>query len=99
MWLQWLDLPGFRGVTAERLTHLHFPDHQWRRLADAERAQVLADWFRRSREPGFAEELDAMLRAAMRRAGEDLRIHARELELALDGIRATRWWRLRGEGR
>jgi glycosyltransferase involved in cell wall biosynthesis len=95
MWLQWLDLPGFRGVTSDRLTHLHFPEHQWRRFTDGERARFLDDWLRRSREPGFTDELDAMLGDAVRRAGEDLRIHARELELSLGSIRATRWWRLR----
>ncbi len=95
MWLQWLDLPGFRGVTSERLTHLHFPEHQWRRFTDEQRARFLADWLRRSREPGFAEELDKMLRAAMRRGGEDFRIRAREAELTLEAIQATRTWRLR----
>ena len=95
MWLQWLDLPGFRGVTSERLTHLHFPEHQWRRFGDEERAAVLAEWLRRSREPGFAEELDQMLRAAIRRAGEDFRIRAREAELTLEAIQGTRTWRVR----
>jgi len=95
MWLQWLDLAGFRGVTSDRLTHLHFPEHQWRRFTDDQRAQFLADWLGRSREPGFAEELDAMLRAAIRRAGEDLRIRAREAELTLEAIQATRTWRVR----
>jgi len=95
MWLQWLDLPGFRGVTSEGLTHLHFAEHQWRRFTDEERAAALADWLRRSREPGFAEELDEMLRAAMRRAGEDFRIRAREAELTREAIQATRTWRVR----
>jgi len=95
MWLQWLDLPGFRGVTSERLTHLHFPEHQWRRFGDVERERALADWLRRSREPGFGGELDSMLRAAMRRSGEDFRIRAREAELTLEAIQATRTWRLR----
>ena len=95
MWLQWLELPGFRGVTSERLTHLHFPEHQWRRFTDDEREGFLADWLRRSRQPGFDVELDAALRNAMRWAGEDRRIHERELELTLWAIDATLWWRVR----
>lgn len=95
MWLQWLGLPGFRGATADRLTHLHFPEHQWRRFTEAERAAMLGDWLRRSRDPGFEAELDAAFRAAMRRAADDLRIHERELELSLRAIERTRWWRAR----
>ena len=95
MWRQWLDLPGFRGVTSELLTHLHFPEHQWRRFTDDERAALLAEWLERSRRPGFGEELDTLLRDAMRRAGEDIRIHERQLELTMRAIDATRWWRLR----
>lgn len=29
MWLQWLDVPGLRGVMGERLTCLVFPDPVW----------------------------------------------------------------------
>ena len=95
MWLQWLDLPGFRGVTSDRLTHLHFPEHQWRRFRDDERAATLEEWLRRSREPGFPEELDELLRAAIVRGGEDFRIRAREAELTLHAIQSTRTWRVR----
>jgi len=60
-----------------------------------ERERALADWLRRSREPGFGGELDSMLRAAMRRSGEDFRIRAREAELTLEAIQGTRTWRVR----
>jgi len=95
MWLQWLDLPGFKGVTAERLTHLHLPDHGWRSITEAERAAALADWFRRSREAGFAEELEVALAAAIRRAGEDYRIQERETALLVKAMESTRTWRAR----
>ena len=95
-WLQWLDLPGFRGVTSERLTHLHFPDPFWRRLPVQERVIALEDWFRRSREPGFADELHQKLLVAIRRAGENERISARKAELMAEEMIATRTWRLRG---
>lgn len=93
MWLQWLDLPGFRGVTSHRLTHLHFPDPGWKLLPEEERARVLADWFERSRRPAFREEIDALMETAIRRGGEDARLDARKLELWLEAIRSTRTWR------
>lgn len=95
MWLQWVDQPWFRGATSRRLTHLHFPDPRWKELAEDERADVLGDWFVRSRRPGFREEADAMLQDAVFRAGETSRIEARTHELELAAVQATRWWRAR----
>ena len=95
MWLQWLDLPGLRAVMGERLTYLTFPDPVWGSLSDSERAATLADWLARSREPGFMNELDAQLRAAMRRAAEDYHLWARHEQLGLEAVHATRTWRAR----
>jgi GalNAc5-diNAcBac-PP-undecaprenol beta-1,3-glucosyltransferase len=95
MWLQFLELPHYRGVMGERLTYLTFPEPVWGKMPDTARAAVLADWLRRSRGPGFAEELDRMLQAAIRRAAEDYHLWARAEQLRVEALRATRTWRLR----
>jgi hypothetical protein len=95
MWLQFLELPGFRGRMGTRLTYLTFPDPLWGRMPEDERATTLADWFRRSREPGFAEELDRMLERAIQRAAEDYHLWARREQLTVEAIHGTRTWRLR----
>jgi glycosyltransferase involved in cell wall biosynthesis len=93
MWLQWLDLPGFRGVTSRKLTQLHFPDPMWKGVPDEERARILADWFERSRRPGFREEIDALMVEAVYRGGENSRLQARKHEIWLESIQGTRTWR------
>ena len=95
MWMQFLELPNYRGVLGERLTYLNFPEPVWGKLPEEERAAQLADWFRRSREPGFTEELDRMLRDAIRRAAEEYHLWARDEQLKVEALRATRTWRLR----
>ncbi len=95
MWLQFLELPDYRGVMGERLTYLTFPEPAWGKVLDATRAEVIADWLRRSRAPGFAEELDRILREAIRRAAEDYHLWARAEQLRVEALRATRTWRLR----
>jgi glycosyltransferase involved in cell wall biosynthesis len=95
MWRQWLEVPGLRAAMGDRLTYLTFPDPWWGQLPEEERTASLEDWLRRSREPGFAEQLDLMLQAAIRRAAEDYHLWARSEQLALEAIRSTRWWRLR----
>ncbi|MGH3134479.1 MAG: glycosyltransferase [Gaiellaceae bacterium] len=95
MWLQFLDLPGFRGAMGERLTYLTFPDPVWGKLPLEEREASLADWFRRSREAGFADELDAMLQTAIRSAAEDYHLWARSEQLTVEAFRSTRTWRVR----
>ena len=95
MWLQFLDLPGLRSVMGQRLTYLAFPEPAWGKVPDAERAATLAEWLRRSREPGFEDELDVMLRDAIRRAAEDYHVWARREQLAVETLLATRTWRLR----
>jgi hypothetical protein len=83
MWLQWFDLPGFRGVGGRRPTHLVFPDPEWAQLPEPERASALADWFDRSRAQGFAQELERMLGAATRSAAGNFFGHAQILERRL----------------
>jgi len=95
MWLQFMELPAIRVVRGERLTYLTFPDPVFGKLPDAERAGQLAGWFRRSRERGFADELDDRLRDAVRLAAEDYHLWARREQLSVREIRSTRTWRLR----
>ena len=95
MWLQWLGMPGFRGAAGSHTTFLWFPSIVWGRIDDGERAAALADWFRRSREPGFAEELDALTRSAVLRSAEDENLRAQAEKHALEDVLATRTWRLR----
>lgn len=95
MWLQFLELPGLRCAMSERLTYLSFPDPVWGQLDDERRAVELAEWLRRSREPGFEDTLDRMLRDAIRRAAEDYHVWARREELAVAALRSTRTWRAR----
>lgn len=95
MWRQWLEQSGFRGAMGERLTYLSFPDPWWGKLAPKERRASLEDWLRRSREPGFAEELHGMLQTAIRRAAEDYHLWARSEQLTVQSMREMRTWRLR----
>ena len=95
MWRQWLEQPGFRGAMGERLTYLTFPDPWWGKLSVEERTASLEDWFRRSREPDFADELEALLQEAVRRAAEDYHLWARSEQLTVQAIRQTRVWRVR----
>ena len=94
MWRQWLDLPGLRAVMDERLTYLNFPDPLWGEVPDEERAATLAEWLRRSREPGFDDQLDGALRRAIRRAAEDYHLWARDEEQGAAALRASRTWRV-----
>lgn len=95
MWLQFMELPGIRVVRGDRLTYLTFPDPVYGKLPDAERAAQLADWYRRSRELGFDEEVDEMVREATRRAADDYHLWARGEQLTVQAMRSSRTWRLR----
>ena len=95
MWQQFLELPGLRFAMSDRLTYLSFPEPVWGGLPEDERAAHLRTWLDRTREPGFAEELDAMLREAIGRAAEDYHIWARTEELDARAMRRTRTWRAR----
>jgi glycosyltransferase involved in cell wall biosynthesis len=95
MWLQWLAEPGFRGAAGTRITFLWFPDQVWRAAGAEEREAVLAEWFRRSRERSFRDEIDALARAAILRSAEDENLAAYLAKRALDEVLATRTWRAR----
>lgn len=95
MWRQFLELSELRAVMGTHLTYLAFPERFWGNVPDEARAATLADWLRRSREPGFAAELDALLRYAIRRSAEDYHVWAWTEQRSVASIRATRTWRLR----
>jgi hypothetical protein len=95
MWIQFLELPGYRAVMGERLTYLTFPEPAFGNLPDEERAEIIADWFRRSREPGFEAEVDALLQDAIRCAAEDYHLWARREQLEVEAVHSSRTWRLR----
>lgn len=95
MWQQFLTLPGFRGTTAERLTTLVFPSPLRTQMSAAERAAELELWQGRMVEPGFSDELDALVHEAARRTAERLKLKSVGLELELERVRHTRWWRTR----
>ena len=64
-------------------------------MSVAERVAELEQWHHRIIDPEFPAELDALAVAAARRAAERLKLTTVRLELELDRIQRTRWWRAR----
>jgi len=95
MWQQFLTIPGFKGVTGDRLTTLKFPSPLRTHMSTAERVFELEQWQQRIIDPGFQAELDALSVFAARRAAERLKLTTVRLERELDRIQRTRWWRTR----
>lgn len=92
---QFLGLPGFRGRTGTRLTHLHLADADRRDVAIWERVTELEHWWGRIQEPAFADELAREIADVVREGPfmREARIH--ELNGIIGEIQATRLWRLR----
>ena len=95
MWQQFLTLPDFKGVTGDRLTALRFPSPLRTRMSVAERVAELEQWQQRITDPEFPAQLEVLTDSAARRAAERLKLTAVRLELELDRISRTRWWRAR----
>jgi Glycosyl transferase family 2 len=95
MWQQFLTVPGFSGVTSDRLTSLSFPSPLRTHMTVDERVAELERWERRIRDPQFPKELEALTFAAARRAAERLKLRSLRLEAELERLRRTRWWRAR----
>lgn len=95
MWQQFLLLPSFRGVTADRLTALVFPSPLRAHMTVDERVAELELWQQRILDPEFPTELGALVAVAARRAAERLKLTALSLERELDRIQTTRRWRAR----
>jgi glycosyltransferase involved in cell wall biosynthesis len=95
MWQQFITIPGFKGVTGDRLTTLKFPSPLRTHMSVAERVFELEQWQRRIIDPEFPAELDVLAVLAARRATDRLKLTTVRLELELDRIQRTRWWRAR----
>lgn len=96
MWQQFLTVPGFSGVTSDRLTSLQFPSPLRTHMTVDERVAELERWERRIRDPQLPKELEALTFAAARRAAERLKLTSIRLEAELEQVRRTLWWRARG---
>lgn len=95
MWQQFLTIPGFRGVTGDRLTSLVFPSPLRTHMTAATRAAELERWQQRIVDPEFPTELEILVAVAARRAAERLKLTVVRLERELDRVQRTRWWRAR----
>ncbi len=95
MWQQFLSLPSFRAVTANRLTALVFPSPLRAQMTVDERVAELEQWQERITDAEFPAELERLVAVSTRRAAERLKLTALSLERELDRIQATRWWRVR----
>ena len=95
MWQQFLTVPGFSGATSDRLTSLAFPSPLRTHMTVDERVAELERWEHRIRDQQFPEELEALTFAAARRAAERLKLTSLRLEVELERVRRTRWWRAR----
>lgn len=95
MWQQLVQLPGFRGRTGTRLTHIHLPDRDRREVPVTGRVAELESWWIRIQEPAFENELERMVADVVREGAvtREARIH--ELKDLIAAIQGTRWWRLR----
>jgi hypothetical protein len=95
MWQQLLRLPDFRGRTARRLTHLHFPDSLRRDLTATERVAELDSWWRRMQQDGFADDLARAAAEVVQDTAVEREAWIDELKGEIREIQATRLWRLR----
>ena len=95
MWQQFVQLPGFRGRTGIRLTHIHLPDQDRREVPAAERVAELESWWNRIQEPGFEDELERIVADVVREGAVSREARIHELKDAIGEIQRTRWWRLR----
>jgi len=102
MWLQFLDLPDFRGVTGMELTHLRFPDPVWSTRPFEERVSALASWSAAIRDPEGILRLERRARRTVYQTAAALSLEADAESLEADGLRhalaavqSSRIWRLR----
>lgn len=58
LWRQFLAEPWCRAKTVARVTALNTATHRRKSQTNPERARELSDWRRRSKEPGFAAQLE-----------------------------------------
>jgi hypothetical protein len=80
MWRQFLGLPGFRGVTGNRVTALHFPSPERSNQTSRQRVDELARWEERLQCSDARLELERGAGAAARRVAVAYHAHAYYLE-------------------
>lgn len=95
MWRQFLQLPGLRARTGTRITALHLPDQERRNASTAERVAELERWWRRSKEPGFREDLDGQALETLRALAVRHELRIQELKRTMWHAQSTRLWRAR----
>ncbi len=109
MWLQFLDLPDFRGVTGMEITHLRFPDPIWNKLSHDQRVSAIAAWSAAIRDPESTLQLQRRARHTVYKTAAAVSLEAVVLSLEADvarndadGLRhalatmeSSRLWRLR----
>jgi hypothetical protein len=95
MWQQFVALPGFRGNTGARLTHLHLADADRHDLTAADRVAELEQWSARIQSPAFEEQLEHEVALAIRAAANHKELRFRREQAVVCRIHATRLWRLR----
>lgn len=102
MWLQFLELPDFRGVTGMELTHLRFPDPVWSMRPLAERVSAIASWSAEIRDRESVLHLERRARrtvyrtaAAMSLEADAMGREADSLKQAMATVESSRIWRLR----
>ena len=84
MWQQFLSLPSFRAVTANRLTARVFPSPLRAQMTVDERVAELEQWQERITDAEFPAELERLVAVSTRRAAERLKLTALSLERELD---------------
>ena len=95
MWLQFLDLPDFRGVTGLELTHLRFPDPLWGKLPLEQRVSALASWSEAIRDPEGIRQLSERARRTVYEMAAAMSLEIDSLRQAVAMMDASRVWTLR----
>lgn len=95
MWLQFLDLPDFQGVTGIELTHLRFPDPVWSKRPLEERLSVIASWSAVLRDPESVLHLERRARYTVYHTAAALTLEADGLRQAMATVESSRILRLR----
>jgi len=96
MWRQFLELPGFVGVSGTRLTHLHFASPTRAGMDDAARLEELERWLALLAEKDSRLELEQLAARAAMRAATAADEESAHLHDVLDAVQRSWWWRLGG---
>ena len=95
MWRQFLELPGLRARTGDRITALHLAEQHRRGMSAEERELELESWWARMQEPGFRDELQRMATQELRRIAVRHELRIQELKATLTNVQSSWMWRAR----